>query len=307
MKRQSALLAMNAVFLCAWAAPWAVASHMDEESRKKYTEGLERSRQDSLKQEQNWRQQASDARYRCQRFNVGCGTEAIFDALAGEAFAKSERIRQELLYCETFPKNCGHHSKPQEVGQAPMGMDAEPRQETALRKELLGAMKKAFDIAIRLQPDPDRKADLEEALADASIDLFLAFAGNCPDLSGRWTYTESSGQVDTITIRQEGCTTLYFETDWFHAFVGMKLAADGSEHYLGRLGPESGRLAGCDKYRLAYWEGNFLRVRTRLQCSFGLDSGEVHVALIGPDALEIGLHLGGGKTPSVSTYRRDRR
>lgn len=134
--------------------------------------------------------------------------------------------------------------------------------------------------------------------------FLLALAASCPDLSGRWTYTESSGQVDTIAIRQEGCGKLHFETDWFHAFVGRDLTVDGQEHYLGKLGPGSGRLAGCDKYRLAFWEGNFLRVRTRLQCSFGVDTGEVHLALDGPDSLEIGLHLGGGKTPSVSVYRR---
>lgn len=174
MKKSSARAILGAVVLLGWGVGVAQASHMDEESRKKYMEGLEGSRKDALKQEQYWRQQANDARYRCQRFNVGCGTDAIFEALAGEAFAKTERIRRELLHCETFPTSCGHSSRPEEVGKTPLDTAVKPRQGTAFRKKLLNSMKKAFETAIRLEPDPDRKADFEEALADASIDLALS-------------------------------------------------------------------------------------------------------------------------------------
>lgn len=51
-------------------------------------------------------------------------------------------------------------------------------------KENWSALKKAAETAIRLEPDPDRKADMEDELADLAADVaghFMATGYNFPE------------------------------------------------------------------------------------------------------------------------------
>lgn len=156
-----------------------LASHIGEEERAKYLEALAKDHQAALDSAQRWKQMASDARFDCIRFNRNCGMEVVYDALAREADIKADATAKKYETCRQDASACGHETVDAKSSiREPAGFGV-PR--VRAPEELKRLITEA-EVRLRLEPDPDKRADIKDEIALRAHSLRVGAPREFPSL-----------------------------------------------------------------------------------------------------------------------------